>query len=134
MSSTSTSWNRFKTYYLHLESLGLSVDISKMAFAEEDLENLKPKATNALQQMQALEQGAQSNPDEKRQVGHYWLRQPSLAPTQVQQDQITQALEQIQAFTRKVHTGEVLGQGGTAFGSHGDNRYTNVFKGWQNAQ
>ncbi len=113
MSSTSTSWNRFKTYYLHLESLGLSVDISKMAFAEEDLENLKPKATNALQQMQALEQGAQSNPDEGRQVGHYWLRQPSLAPTQVQQDQITQALEQIEAFTRKVHTGEALGQGGT---------------------
>ena len=31
--------------------------------------------------MDALEKGAIANPDEKRMVGHYWLRAPELAPT-----------------------------------------------------
>ena len=31
--------------------------------------------------MDALEAGAIANPDEKRMVGHYWLRDPTLAPT-----------------------------------------------------
>ena len=31
--------------------------------------------------MDALEKGAIANPDENRMVGHYWLRDPELAPT-----------------------------------------------------
>ena len=31
--------------------------------------------------MQELEAGAIANPDEERQVGHYWLRDPQLAPS-----------------------------------------------------
>ena len=34
----------------------------------------------AFQEMQDLEQGKISNPSEERQVGHYWLRSPELAP------------------------------------------------------
>ena len=34
----------------------------------------------AHQAMTALESGAVANPDENRRVGHYWLREPSLAP------------------------------------------------------
>merc|ERR1711967_150518 len=30
--------------------------------------------------MESLESGKISNPDEKRMVGHYWLRAPELAP------------------------------------------------------
>ncbi len=113
MSSTSTSWNRFKTYYLHLASLGLSVDISKMAFNEEDLENLKPKATNALATNARPGAGCPVQPRRRATSRALLVEAAFLALTQVQQDQITQALEQIEAFTRKVHAGEALGQGGT---------------------
>ena len=112
MSHSSASWDRFKTYFLHLESLGLSVDISKMSFVEEDLESLKPLATNALKEMQALESGAVANPDEGRKVGHYWLRNARLASTPEETDQIKQALSQIQSFTQKVHEGSIQGKGG----------------------
>jgi len=40
-------------------------------------------------------------------VGHYWLRDPDLAPTPELTRDIVQTLEQIEAFTRKVHTGAI---------------------------
>ena len=79
MSHSSASWDRFKNYFLHLESLGLSVDICMMSFVEEDLETLKSFAIKALQDMKALESGAVANPDEGRKVGLYWLREARLA-------------------------------------------------------
>ena len=36
---------------------------------------------NAFLAMTELERGAIANPDEKRMVGHYWLRNSALAPT-----------------------------------------------------
>ena len=51
MSHSSATWDRFKTYFLHLESLGLSVDISKMSFVEENLECLKPLAIKSLKEV-----------------------------------------------------------------------------------
>ena len=83
-----------------------------MSFVEEDLESLKPLATNALKEMQALESGAVANPDEGRKVGHYWLRDARLASTPEETDQIKQALSQIQSFTQKVHEGSIQGKGG----------------------
>ena len=35
---------------------------------------------NGSSEMEALEAGAIANADEKRMVGHYWLRAPELAP------------------------------------------------------
>jgi len=46
-------------------------------------------------------------------VGHYWLRDPDLAPTPELTRDIVQTLEQIEAFTRKVHTGAIHPQGFT---------------------
>ena len=36
--------------------------------------------SDAVQAMLELEHGAIANPTEGRQVGHYWLRNPGLAP------------------------------------------------------
>lgn len=62
-----------------------------------------------------LENGAFANPDENRMVGHYWLRNPQLAPkveiTQEIQDTITEIL----AFVEKVHQGKLLGEKGKVF-------------------
>ena len=41
---------------------------------------LTPEGLAAFEAMAALEAGAIANPDEQRQVGHYWLRAPELAP------------------------------------------------------
>jgi glucose-6-phosphate isomerase len=62
--------------------------------------------------MDALEKGAIANPDEKRMVGHYWLRAPQLAPTAEITAEITGTLEAIKAFTAKVHRGEIAGPAG----------------------
>src|SRR5208283_4244443 len=45
-------------------------------------------------------------------VGHYWLRNPSLAPTPEIRKEIEGAIAQINGFAGKVHAGEVRGAGG----------------------
>jgi len=62
--------------------------------------------------MVALEAGAIANPDEDRMVGHYWLRNPALAPTPEIRKEIEDAIAQIQTFSAKVHAGEIRGLGG----------------------
>ena len=39
---------------------------------------MEPRMQKAFADMAALEAGAIANPDEKRMVGHYWLRNPAL--------------------------------------------------------
>lgn len=59
-----------------------------------------------------LEAGAIANPDENRQVGHYWLRSPELAPTPAIAAAIRESQAAIRAFAARVHSGEVRGPGG----------------------
>jgi glucose-6-phosphate isomerase len=62
--------------------------------------------------MAALEKGAIANPDEKRMVGHYWLRQPALAPTAEIRAEIEHTLAAVKAFAAEVQAGRVAGAGG----------------------
>ncbi len=83
----------------------------------------------AFKEMDALESGAIANPDEKRMVGHYWLRSPQLAPTKEIALEITGTVEAIQKFAAGVHSGKIkppkaerfthvlaIGIGGSALG------------------
>ena len=54
---------------------------------------MKGPMGEAFAEMAALEKGAIANPDEKRMVGHYWLRAPALAPTA----ELREAIEETQA-------------------------------------
>lgn len=67
----------------------------------------------ALAEMRALEAGAVANPDEGRQVGHYWLRNPGLAPDPATGALIRASWSAIAAFAAKVHSGELRGAAGT---------------------
>jgi glucose-6-phosphate isomerase len=100
-----------------------------MRFDNAFVESLRPKFNKAFADMAALEKGAIANPDEDRMVGHYWLRNPDLAPTPELTQEIAHTLEQIEAFAEKVHTGAVhppkasrftdiisIGIGGSALG------------------
>ncbi len=102
------SWSRFCESFVRYEDLGLSLDISRMNFAEGFLESMEEKAAAALDAMRALEGGAVSNPDEGRMVGHYWLRNPGLAPT-------AEIKARIEAFAAEVHSGAVKAANGAKF-------------------
>ncbi len=107
------SWDRFRRWYLPVPSLSFAFDFSRMHFDETDLDSLKPQLEMAFKEMKALEQGAQANLDEKRMVGHYWLRAPELAPQPKISADIAQTIQNIKNFAANVHNGSISGQAGT---------------------
>lgn len=106
------SWNKFKEFYLPLNNLSLSIDVSRMNFEDGYFKTMEPKINQAFQSMVALEKGAIANPDEKRQVGHYWLRAPELAPDKSITQKIQDNLKNIKTLAQKIHTGEIKGAKG----------------------
>ena len=71
----------------------------------------------ALAAMAALEGGAMANPEEERQVGHYWLRDPSLAPHAEIQTAIRESWAAIEALdVTGFDTVLQVGIGGSALG------------------
>jgi len=105
-------WERFKKYYTDFPSINLSLDISRMNFTEEFIEEMRPHLAKAFNVMDELEAGSIANPDENRMVGHYWLRNSDLAPTTKIKTAIDQTFADIKAFTAKVHAGEINGADG----------------------
>src|SRR5665213_2817745 len=105
-------WERFKKYYTEFPELGLAIDLSRMNVDDAFFTAMEPKIQKAFADMDALEAGAMANPDEKRMVGHYWLRNPALAPTPEIRREIEETLAKIKAFAAKIHAGEMAGAGG----------------------
>jgi glucose-6-phosphate isomerase len=105
-------WERFQKYYTEFPALGLAVDLSRMNVDDAFFAAMKPKVQKAFADMAALEAGAIANPDENRMVGHYWLRNPALAPTPEIRREIEDAIAQIKTFSANIHAGEIRGAGG----------------------
>jgi glucose-6-phosphate isomerase len=105
-------WERFQKYYTEFPALGLAVDLSRMNVDDAFFAAMEPKVKKAFADMAALEAGAIANPDENRMVGHYWLRNPALAPTPEIRREIEDAIVHIKTFSAKVHAGEIRGGGG----------------------
>lgn len=122
-------WQRYQDWlYLH-QGLGLYVDVSRMRFDDAFVAAMQPKFEQAFKQMAALEAGAIANPDEDRMVGHYWLRDPDLAPAPEIRQEIIDSLDNLETFVSKVLQGEIrppqavkytdilsIGIGGSALG------------------
>jgi len=106
------SWSRFKEFSFHHPKLGVSIDLSRLPFPPGYLEQMAGRMEHAFVDMAALEKGAIANPDEKRMVGHYWLRAPKLAPTPEIAGAITTTLVAIKEFARRIHRGEIAGPAG----------------------
>ena len=106
-------WERFQKYYAEFPELGLAVDLSRMNVDDAFFAAMEPRMQKAFGGMAALERGGIANPDENRMVGHYWLRNASLAPTPEIRAEIEQTVARIQDFAAKVHSGEIRGAGGT---------------------
>src|ERR1043165_3909716 len=105
-------WERFQKYYFEFPSLGLALDLSRMNIPEDYFRSMTPQMEKAFAGMQELERGAIANPDEKRMVGHYWLRNPALAPSPEIRKEIEDALAAVKDFVQEVHSGKVRGAKG----------------------
>lgn len=129
MSSAVELWQRYQDWLYYHSELGLYVDISRIRFTPDFVTEIQPKFVKAFADMKALESGVIANPDEQRMVGHYWLRSPEIAPTEALRKDITQTLDRIEDFTKKVHAGIIhppkaakftdilsIGIGGSALG------------------
>jgi glucose-6-phosphate isomerase len=108
-------WQRYQDWLYYHEGLEFFLDVSRMGFDDAFVEAMEPKLEKAFQEMDALEKGAIANPDENRMVGHYWLRDPDLAPTPELQQEILNTLEQIEDFTDQVYTGAIHPPGMSRF-------------------
>ena len=100
-------WQRYQDWLFYDEELSLYLDVSRMGFDDSFVETMKPKFDKAFADIKALEDGAIANPDENRMVGHYWLRDADLAPSEELKNDITETLTQIKTFASQVHSGEV---------------------------
>jgi len=100
-------WQRYQNWLYYHKGLNLYLDISRISFDDGFVEALENKFQKAFDDMEALENGAIANPDEKRSVGHYWLRAPQLAPTEEFKNQIVNVLEGIDTFVKNIHTGKI---------------------------
>ncbi|MGD0094551.1 MAG: glucose-6-phosphate isomerase, partial [Planctomycetota bacterium] len=103
-------WERFKRYLLVDERTGLMLDISRMNFSGTFLQEQDAAIKRACEAMDRLEAGAIANPDEKRMVGHYWLRNAGLAPTPEIKAAIDSTLAHVRKFARAIHAGKVKPQ------------------------
>ncbi len=113
--ASSSLWQRFQRYFLEYHELGFSLDISRMKFPEDLFEKMHPRIEHAFVAMQELEAGAIANPTEKRMVGHYWLRDPKLAPTPEIRAEIEDTIQRIKKFAEDVHTGKITAENGKRF-------------------
>ncbi|MSN26202.1 MAG: glucose-6-phosphate isomerase [Geobacter sp.] len=108
-------WKRYSSFLCHSPEIGLSLDISRMKFDDGFLDRMEPAMQQAFAEMRELEKGAIANPDEGRMVGHYWLRNPSLAPSPEIQLEIDAAIDQVATFSDQIHIGAIRGQNNQKF-------------------
>ena len=110
-------WSRFQEHFLRYDDLGISLDVSRMNFDDRFLERMAPLCARAFDEMKRLEAGAVANADEGRMVGHYWLRNPSLAPTAEFRAAIGNDIAATREFAADVHSGRVAPPSGGKFES-----------------
>ncbi len=109
------NFDTFSQSLLRYPDLGFSIDFSRMDIPSDYSEAMASKIEKALSDLQKLEAGAIANPDEGRMVGHYWLRNPSLAPTAEIRAQITEPIKAVKEFAQKFHSGEIAPPSGGFF-------------------
>jgi glucose-6-phosphate isomerase len=108
-------WKRYRKNLYNCPELGFTLDISRMNFDDGFLAEMGSRMEKAFVEMDTLEKGAIANPDENRMVGHYWLRNPSLAPAGIITAEIEFVRREVMEFVEKVHDGTITAHGGRRF-------------------
>ncbi|MEM1211301.1 MAG: glucose-6-phosphate isomerase [Planctomycetota bacterium] len=113
--SAAELWKKYKRNLTACGSLGIRLDVSRMGFGQRFFGKWAEPMAEAFAAMDALEQGSVANPDEQRMVGHYWLRNPELAPSDELKTDVVQTLADVKAFVSKVHDAELTPPTGGRF-------------------
>ena len=108
-------WDRFCNFLWFDKGLDIWIDISRMKIDFKDLEGLKPLFDKANKSMKDLEQGVIANKDENRLVGHYWLRNPGLAPNNDISFNIKKEIQAINDFGEKIISGKIKAENNKRF-------------------
>ena len=108
-------WKRYQQHIIRYADLGISLDISRMKFADDFASKMDPLVKKAYADMKDLEGGAIANPDEERMVGHYWLRNPSLAPMPEFRTAIENDIADCKAFAAEIRSGRIAPERGGKF-------------------
>ncbi len=108
-------WSRYQKHLVRYTDLGLTLDISRMNFADDFLSKMDPQIQRAFADMKKVEAGDIANPDEQRMVGHYWLRNAKLAPTAEIRSGIEIDIADAKTFASQIRNAEVVPQNGSKF-------------------
>ncbi len=101
------SWERYCSLQYYNPDLPLWLDISRMSVGIKDIKTLERKFHEVFKIMDDLELGSIANTDEQRQVGHYWLRNPQLAPDKSISEQISNEINIIESFSKDILNGQI---------------------------
>ena len=107
MNGDLNSWDKFCNYLWFDKKLNIWLDISKINFTNEEINNLEEKFVDVFSSINELENGAISNIDENRQVGHYWLRNPSISPSSKISEEISADIDSISEFGKQILNGDI---------------------------
>ncbi len=107
MNNEFNNWNKFCNYLWFDEQINIWLDISKINFNRDQISTLEERFINVFSSIKELENGAIANIDERRQVGHYWLRNPSIAPNNLIKDQISNDIKEISEFGENILGGKI---------------------------
>lgn len=123
-----SNWESFQKSVLRYPEFGFVLDTSRMDAPAEWSSEMQEKIARAFRDRAATEAGEIMNPDEGRAVGHYWLRNPALAP-EAEGKWIRDVRETVGVFAGNVLSGEItapndrtfrhillIGIGGSALG------------------
>ena len=101
------TWPEFSSNLLRYSDPDLWLDYSRMGIPKDYPEANAAAIKRAIEEMRNIESGEIVNTDENRMVGHYWLRNPSLAPKALE-PVIIRNVAEIKAFASGIHKGEIL--------------------------
>ncbi len=107
MNNDSDTWDKFCNYLWFDKKINIWLDISKINFTCDQITNLENKFIDVFSAIKELEAGSISNIDEGRQVGHYWLRNPSVAPNNLIKDEINNDIKDISEFGENILNGKI---------------------------
>ena len=107
MNNDLSHWKRFLEWFCQIDGTGISLDVSRMGFDRSWWDSMQSSMATALVEMEKLESGAVANPDENRMVGHYWLRNPDIAPNDEIREKICENLDSLHYFSERVLDGRI---------------------------
>ncbi|CAN5268228.1 glucose-6-phosphate isomerase [soil metagenome] len=110
-----SDFDRFCEMYSAPEESLVALDYSRLGMEPDYIEKLGPALSHASDAMDALEKGAIANPDEKRMVGHYWLRALDMIPDATLRDEVKKDLQELRKFVEGVTTERIKAPSGNPF-------------------